>query len=446
MDMRKKAFGNDFVWGVSNSSFQNEGFSDVEGKSSSIWDTFVENPGKIKNFDHPGNACNFYFQYQDDFNLTSELGFNAFRFSLPWARFIPDLSEKINQKAISHYHKIIDACLASGLTPYITLYHWDLPQYLEDIGGWTNRDVVSYFSDYADIVTRAYGDKVKNWFVLNEPMSFTGLGYYKGYHAPGKKGVMNFLPAVHHAVLAQAEGGRVVRCNVKGVQVGTTFSCSEVTPYRNNRLNRNAAKRVDALLNRLFIEPSLGLGYPYKDLPGLRYIEQYFKPGDEDRMIFNFDMIGLQYYFRVVAKFSLTLPVVFAQEVPAAKRGAEKNVLGMEVYPKGLYKILKQFSRYKEMKKIIITEAGGAFPDKLKKDQSVKDKRRLRYHKNHLKQVLKAKKEGVPVQGYFVWTLVDNFEWSEGYSARFGLIYNDLKNCRKIIKKSGQWFRKFLTS
>lgn len=446
MRLKKEQFGSEFVWGVANSAFQNEGASYQDGKSASIWDTFVQSPGNIPNGDQPGETCQFYKHYREDFYHASALGFQAFRFSLPWTRFFPDKSGSVNPLAIAHYHQVIDACLESGMEPYITLYHWDLPQYLEEMGGWVNRDVVSFFSHYVDQVTRAYGEKVKHWFVLNEPMSFTGLGYYKGYHAPGRKGIMNFLPAVHHAVLAQAEGGRIVRRNVSQSCVGTTFSCSVVSPYRQNRLHRNAARRVDAVLNRMFIEPALGLGYPYKTLPGLRYIERYFEPGDQERMVFDFDMIGLQYYFRVVAKFSLGIPVVFADEVSATRRPVKKNTLGMEVYPQGMYKILRQFSAYKGVKKICISESGGAFQDVLSPEQEITDKKRLQYHKKHLRQVLKARQQGIPVMGYFVWTLVDNFEWREGFSARFGLLGHALNNRKSIIKKSGHWFRKFLSS
>lgn len=333
--------------------------------------------------------------------------------------------------------------MENKVVPWVTLYHWDLPQVLEDKGGWRNRSILDWFSYYIDFCTKEYGDLVKNWIVLNEPMSFVGLGYFTGEHAPGKKGMKNFLPAAHHTVLCQAIGGRIVRQNVKQAFVGTTFSCSYVTPKNLYLRNIRAAKRMDALLNRFFIEPLLGLGYPYDDFIGLHKIKKYFKPGDEKLMQFDFDFIGLQYYFRIVAEHSLFPPILFAKQVPAKTRNVKMNTMGMEIHHKGLYKILKKFNTYKNIDIIYITEAGVCLKDNFK-DNKVNDIGRIKYMKKTLVSIEKAIEKGVNIQGVFFWTLVDNFEWAEGFKPRFGLIYNNFLTQERTLKKSALWMKTFL--
>lgn len=304
-------------------------------------------------------------------------------------------------------------------------------------------DIIDWFSEYTDVCTRAYGKKVKNWIVLNEPMTFTGLGYYTGYHAPGRKGLRNFLPAAHHAALCHAEGGRIVRANVKNANTGTAFSCSHVKPLNKSEIHIKAAQRIDAIVNRLFIEPALGLGYPCDAIPSLRRIEKYFKPGDEERLKFDFDFYGVQYYFRLVSRFSLIPPLIFAREVPPEKRNAVMNAMGFEVYPKGLYKVLKKVWSYEGVKKIIVTECGVCYEDKLESGR-IHDQERLEYLKETIAYTLKAIEKEINIKGYFVWSLTDNFEWSEGYSPRFGLVYVDYPSLDRYIKDSGLWLKEFL--
>jgi beta-glucosidase len=328
------------------------------------------------------------------------------------------------------------------------LYHWDLPQALEDEGGWTNRSIVDWFSAYADTVSKAL-PKVKNWMVINEPVPFTAGGYFAGIHAPGKKGLKHFLPAVHHAALAQAEGGRAIRRNLPNAQIGTTFSCAFQEPASGSAKDKKAAARFDAVFNRLFIEPALGLGYPVDAFSTLGKIEKkYARPGDMERLRFDFDFIGVQNYTREVVEKSLWPPIVWAKEVPPEKRGiSPDNItdMGWEVAPEGMYKILKQFGAYKGVKKIYVTENGAAFPDH-PENGAVEDPKRIRFFQAYLDNVLRAQREGVPVHGYFVWSLTDNFEWAEGYRPRFGLVYLDFKTQQRIIKASGRWWQQFLAS
>ncbi|WP_066631854.1 glycoside hydrolase family 1 protein [Labilibacter marinus] len=443
--LKKNQFGSDFVWGTTISSFQNEGWPKAEGKGASIWDRFTSNYNNIKNSDKIENASNFYKDFERDIQIASELNLRVFRFSLSWTRIFPQGMGDVNLEGVYFYHRVIDCCLKHGLQPWVTLYHWDLPQKLEDLGGWTSRSIVHWFSKYTDFCTKEYGHKVKHWLVLNEPMSFVGLGYFMGYHAPGKTGLSNFLKAAHHACLCNAEGGRIVRRNVEGAQVGTAFSCSVIKPINKWFMNRRAASRMEALLNRFFIEPSLGLGYPTDIMPGLNMIQRYFNEGDEERLKFDFDFIGIQYYFRVVTKFSLFPPVLFATEIEAKKRNAKVNTMGLEVYPKGMYKILNFYHQYKGIKKIIVSESGVCYPDHVSNGK-VYDIKRTQYHRKILKQILRAQKKGIPVKGYLIWTLIDNFEWKEGFEPRFGLVYNNFKTQERIIKYSGLWFQSFLKS
>ena len=439
--IKRKDFPKNFEWGVAASAYQSEGAWDLHGKGPSIWDTFTQR----KNF-NKGNgntATDFYHNYEEDILKIKKLNLTSFRFSISWSRIFPAGTGELNQSGVEFYQNVIDCCIENKITPWITLYHWDLPQALEDKGGWKNRKIIDWFAYYVDFCTKEYGEKVKNWIVLNEPMSFVGLGYFLGEHAPGKKGLKNFLPAAHHTVLCQAIGGRIVRKNVTDAFVGTTFSCSQVTPKNFFFRNIKAANRLDALLNRFFIEPALGLGYPFESLPGLRRIEKYFHPGDDTLMQFDFDFIGVQYYFRIVAQYSIFPPILNAKEIPAVKRNVKTNTMGMEIYHKGLYQMLKKFSHYKGVRKIYITESGTCLDDTVE-EGFINDKERVKYLKKTFKQTLKALKKEINVEGYFVWTLVDNFEWAEGIKPRFGLIYNNFETQKRTLKKSAYWLQGFL--
>lgn len=441
--IKKGDFGKNFLWGVATAAYQIEGAWNEDGKGLSIWDTFSHKKGKIKTGENGDIACDFYHHYPEDIALIKQMHFDVNRFSLAWSRIKPQGTGAVNQKGVDFYHRVIDKCLELGVQPWLTLYHWDLPQALEDKKGWCNRDVVSWFSEYVDFCTKTYGDKVKNWMILNEPMAYTALGYLIGIHAPGKKGLNSFVAAAHHTVLAQAEGGRIARANVQNGNIGTTFSCSHVMPKSPIEKHIKAAERSDAFLNRLFLEPALGLGYPSKTLPILHKIEKFMQAGDEAKMAFDFDFIGLQTYTRAVAAHCMYVPGLWSKDVSAKKRHVPYTEMGWEVYPDGIYQLLKKFAAYPNIKKIIVTENGAAFPDVLENGK-VKDEKRQQYYESYLAKVLQAKQEGVPVEGYFCWSLLDNFEWQEGYRTRFGLVYTDFPTQKRYIKDSGLWFKQFL--
>lgn len=441
--LHKDQFGQDFLWGVSTAAFQIEGAHDADGKGSSIWDVFTSQKGKIKNGHHAITACDFYNSYQNDIQLIKELNIPNFRFSISWSRIMPSGTGSVNQAGIDYYNKIIDCLLESNIEPWVTLYHWDLPHALEVKGGWTNRECVTWFSDYVKICAEHFGDRVKNWMVINEPSVFTGAGYFLGIHAPGKKGITNYLKAMHHVTLSTAAGAKILRNLVQDANIGTTFSCTHIEPASEKPSDVQAAKRVDTLLNRTFIEPILGLGYPQNDLPVLKKLNNYILGDDLNNLAFEFDFIGLQCYTREVVKSSILIPYIGAELVSAEKRNVISTDMGWEVYPPALYHVLKKFNEY-NIKKIIITENGAAFPDKLTNGK-VYDIKRTHYIQDHLEQILKLKNEGYKVDGYFVWSLTDNFEWAEGYNARFGLVYVDFETQERTIKQSGLWYSSFLS-
>ena len=441
-DLVKADFGPDFKWGVAAAAYQTEGAWNLDGKSESNWDYFSRIPGKIANGENADVAADFYHRYSEDIDLIKAMNFNIFRFSVSWPRILPAGTGAVNAKGIDFYHRVIDKCLSVGVEPWVTVYHWDMPQVLEAQGGWTNRKMIDWFSEYVDVLSKEYGGKVKNWMVMNEQLAFTGNGYMNGFFAPGKKSIGAFLKAVHHAVIANAEGGRIIRKNVPGANIGFTLANTWVEPVDQDEKNIQAAVRMDAIMNRLFIEPALGLGYPEDTIPMLKKLKSYYEDGDEEKMIFDFDFIGIQYYYRTIAKKSI-IPGMRAKEIMASERGVPVNEMGGEVYPEGLYQILKKFSQYKGIRNLIVTENGTCVPDKLENGQ-IHDKERIAYFKNHLAAVLKAKKEGVNVNGYFVWSPTDNFEWDKGFSPRFGLVYVDFKTQERYIKDSGLWFRDFL--
>jgi beta-glucosidase len=430
-------FGKDFIWGVAVAAAQIEGASDKYGKGPSIWDTFSK---------RPGNACDFYHRFRDDLALVKLLNFKVFRFSISWPRLLPFGSGLINQEGIKFYHEVIDECLNLGITPYITLYHWDLPEALEQEGGWASFSVNGAFNSFVELCGREYGDKVKNWIVMNEPFGFTSLGYMLGIHAPGQTGLTNFFSAVHHAAIAQADGGRILRSEVSKANIGTTFSCSEIVPLTDSDADNLAAKRMDSLVNRLFIEPLLGLGYPTADWEVLeKFAIKHSTWRHTTRLTFDFDYIGLQNYFPLTVKYNAFVPVLQAWEVKAKTRKKPFTAMGWEVNADSFYNIIKQFAAYPQIKQLMITENGAAYKDTLRSDGLIHDQERIAYFEQYLKALLKIKNEGINVTGYMAWTLMDNFEWAEGFNKRFGLVHTDFKTQERTIKDSGYWFKDFLS-
>ena len=443
MSIHSSQFPDNFIWGVSASAAQTEGAFNKDGRGISIWDEFAR-LNKIKGKQTPFEACHFYENYEQDILHIKSLNISHFRFSLSWSRILPQGTGEVNELGINFYHRVIDTCLKHGIEPWVTLYHWDLPLALEAQGGWTNRAILTWFEDYASICMAEFGNKVKHWMVLNEPLVFTGAGYFAGYHAPGKKGLKNFLPAAYHAALVQGHIGKLIKRLNPNLQVGTTYSCSYNMPYSNSVKDVAAAKKVNALLNRFFIEPSLGMGFPVNDIPVLAKIEALKQPGDEAIMQIDFDFIGLQVYTRELIKHSYFTPYLNAKIVPAHKRKVFHTKMNWEVYPAAILEVVKSFSAYAGVKKIIITENGASFDDALL-NGVVADFHRQTYLEKHLEKLLEASHDYPKLIGYFVWSATDNFEWTEGYNQRFGLIYINFKTQERWVKNSGYWYRQFLS-
>jgi beta-glucosidase len=436
-------FGRDFNWGVSTAAYQVEGGWNEDGKGLSIWDVFTSKPGRVWNNQNGNIACDFYHRYTRDIAIMSQLRVPNFRFSISWSRILPAGTGSVSPGGIDFYNRVIDFCLDLGIEPWITLYHWDLPYELEKQGGWTNRDIIGWFCDYVAVCIRFFGDRVKRWIILNEPMVFTGAGYFLGVHAPGRKGLNSFLPAAHHAAMCQAEAGRAVRSIRSDAIVGTTFSSSYIQPFKDTPDDLQAAVRIDALLNRMFVEPLAGLGYPVRDLKLLNRLEPYVKADDEAKLAFDMDFIGVQNYTRELVTSSAFTPLLWAKIVRADKRNVETTLMNWEIYPESIYEMLVKFSAYKMPGEIVVTENGAAFPD-IVAEEAVHDVRRKRYLAQHISQVLRAKQQGVNVTGYFVWSLTDNFEWAKGYEPRFGLVHVDFATQKRIIKDSGYWYSRLV--
>jgi len=443
--MDRGDFGEDFVWGVSTAAFQIEGGYNIDGKGVSIWDEFTDKKGKIKNNHHARVACDFYHRYEEDIRLMKDLHILNYRFSIAWTRILPLGTGKVNQAGVDFYNRVIDTCIQQGITPWVTLYHWDLPQALEEKGGWTNREMITWFNEFVTVCVQHFGDRIHHWMVMNEPVAFVGAGYFFGKHAPGRWGLRYFLPAVHHATLCMVQGAKTIRKYLPHAKIGTTFSHAVLEPISLKTKHLKALKRADAILNRLFLEPILGMGYPIDEVKALKGLKKYILPGDEDNMLFDFDFIGLQTYTREVVQFSMLMPYVWANIVEPQKRGVHTvTAMNWEIHPPAIYQALKRLSSYPNMPSIIITENGAAFDDQVIAGK-VHDIARQKYLEDHIQQVGRAKSEGIPVEGYFVWTFTDNFEWAEGYLPRFGLVYVDFITQKRTVKDSGKWYAKWLS-
>jgi len=436
-------FPRGFLWGTATAAYQVEGAWNEDGKGESIWDRFSHTPGKVKNGDTGDVACDQYHRFAEDIALMRSLHQASYRFSLSWPRIQPEGSGAPNMKALDHYDRLVDALLAAGIRPSCTLYHWDLPQALEDEGGWPNRDLARHFANYAAVVAEALGDRVSVFALFNEPYVFTELGYGSGGHAPGRKeGVAGFLRAAHTANLAQGDAFRAMKSVAPKAQIGGAYSMSPGAPASNSEADRAATERFHGVNNALFLEPPLAGRYPgaFVDA-GQAFKLMGFEPGDGERMKAPLDWIGINYYFRnVVADPGPDAEprlFRFASKMP---RQGPLTHFGWEVWPQGLYDIVMRIARDYHLP-IEITENGCSYPDGPGTDGRVADERRIAYFKEHLAALSRAIADGAPVRGYHAWSLLDNFEWAQGYGERFGLVHVDfVHDRRRTVKDSGRWY------
>ncbi|MCX7608140.1 MAG: GH1 family beta-glucosidase [Anaerolineales bacterium] len=446
--MAKLVFPKEFIWGVATSAYQIEGAWNEDGKGVSIWDTFVHTPDKIRNHETGDVAVDHYHRYKEDIVLMADLGFRHYRFSTAWTRLLPEGTRRVNPKGIAFYDRLIDTLLKHKIEPYLCLYHWDLPQALQDKGGWTNRETVFAFVEYARLVTKHFGDRLKVIFTHNEPWVAAFVGHFLGEHAPGMKDMGAALKAIHHILLSHGMAAQAIRAEAKHpIRIGVTLNLNPVYPASDSKKDQEAAVRVDAIMNRIQLDPLLKGTTPIQEFKILKpLIGNLIQPGDLET-IRTLDILGVNYYSRTVIKHSSKIPLVNVEQV--YPEGNEYS--GMwEIFPEGLYTLLRRIQQEylaplgNLAPTLMITENGVPVPDGLDFDGRVRDERRIRYLKNHLVQLHRAIQDGVPVKGYFHWSLMDNFEWAWGYSQRFGLVYVDFSTQKRTVKDSGRWFARVM--
>lgn len=446
--MTKRQFPSDFVWGAATAAYQVEGAAAEDGKGRSIWDTFCEVPGVIVDGSTGAVACDQYHRYAKDVAIMAELGLGAYRFSISWPRVQPDGRGPANPQGLYYYRRLVDELHAHDIEPYVTLYHWDLPQALQDAGGWPARDTAYRFADYAELVADALGDGVSNWITLNEPMVAANAGYGNGIHAPGIRDLDASLAATHHLLLGHGLGLAVLRERVRpGSRCGISLNQTITDPATSAPADAAAASRVDGHNNRMYLDPVLTGAYP-ADMVELFGPSRFASVAEGDLELISrpIDFLGVNYYRRSLVRAA---PGVDGQASGVLKaevllpEGVEVTAVGWPVQADGLRDLLVHLTKqYPGLPPLMVTENGAAFADPEPDRGTVDDARRLAYLHSHLGATYDALEAGVDVRGYFVWTLVDNFEWAEGYTVRFGIVHVDYASQQRTIKSSGRWYGK----
>jgi beta-glucosidase len=438
-------FPKDFWWGAATSSYQIEGAWNEDGKGESIWDRFARTPGKIKDGDTGDVACDSYHRWREDIALMRALNLNSYRFSIAWPRIQPSGAGPANPKGIDFYSKLVDALLEAKIRPLLTLFHWDLPQALEEAGGWPNRETADRFADYAAIVARALGDRVADWILLNEAVVFTTDGYLSGKKAPGRKSLPATLRATHTANLAQGKGFRALKAVRPQAHVGSAFSMSPCEAATDSKADNLAAARAHAFRNVWFLEPALKGRYPHAFSIFPSYL-MGIKSGDMEQVRTPLDFIGINVYDRTIVSAPSISARLFNPQfwlLPAKmNRGVAgpKTDLGWEVWPKAMYDAVMQTTHDYDRPVIEITENGCAYSDGPSAEGLIHDSRRISYLQAHLSSLAQAIRDGADVRGYHHWSLMDNFEWEEGFSQRFGLVHVDYKTQKRTVKDSEKWY------
>ncbi|RKG91788.1 GH1 family beta-glucosidase [Corallococcus terminator] len=441
-----RQFPPDFLWGVATSAYQIEGATTVDGRGESIWDRFAATPGKINDKSDGSVACEHYRRWPEDIELMRWMGLKSYRFSIAWPRILPAGRGQVNTAGVDFYSKLVDSLLGAGIEPFVTLYHWDLPQVLEDQGGWPMRATGDAFVEYADVMSRALGDRVKRWITHNEPWCISVLGYGNGEHAPGHKDWSKALATSHQLLLSHGKSVQVIRSNVKNAEVGITLNLTPGEPASPSPEDADACRDFDGGFNRWFLEPLYGRGYP------MDVVEDHVKAGRIPNAKLDFiqegdlktiseptDFLGVNYYSRAVLR---------SNRIPEEKNAPRtvfvnpaKTDMDWEVYPKGLTKLLVHLEKEYKPGPIYITENGCAYSTGLSADGRVHDTQRVDYLRTHLEACADAIGQGVNLAGYFAWSLLDNFEWAYGYEKRFGLVYVDYATQQRTPKDSAHLYR-----
>lgn len=446
-------FPEGFVWGAATSAFQVEGATGADGRGPSIWDDFCARPGAVLGGDTGEPGADHYRRMHEDIALMRELGLGAYRFSVSWPRAVPGGTGAPNPAGIDFYDRLTDALLEAGITPWPTLYHWDLPSELEEAGGWPARDTALRFAEYAAVMGEALGDRITDWTTLNEPWCAAFLGYAAGIHAPGRQDAAASLAAAHHLLLAHGLAARELR-RASGARVGIVLNPAEFVPYRPVPEDIDAVRRADGVRNRLFTGPLLRGAYPADVREDLAPVSDFgfVADGDLETIAAPLDFIGVNYYSAeaVAADREAAGDAAAGTGPDPALVGTAPAVLlplgdrrtGMDwgVDPRGMYGVLTRLAAEAPGTDLYVTENGAAYPDELGPDGRVRDTERVDYLRDHLLAVRAAVRTGAPVKGYFAWSLLDNFEWAWGYSQRFGLVHVDFATQRRTVKDSGRWY------
>lgn len=438
--MKITEFPKDFIWGSATASYQIEGAYKEDGKGESIWDRFSHTPGKVDNGDTGDIACDHYHRYEDDIKLMKEIGIKYYRYSLSWPRIFPDGTGKPNEKGLDFYKRLTDKLLENGITPAITLFHWDLPQIIEDKGGWANRETVKYFEDYSAYVLKTFGDVVPMWFTHNEPFVYSFLGHAYGIHAPGYTDTARALNVTHNLLLSHGKVVSMYRnMNLNG-KIGMALNLSTKYPVSQKEEDINAAILSDGFVFRWYLDPLYKGSYP-KDV--LEYYSRRninFEYPQEDLKIIKepTDFLALNYYEPEFVRYDKDAEFVGINNELTNYERTEMNWI---VEPKGLYDLLVRLDRDYGKPNLFVSENGAAFKDVVESDGSIRDDRRINYVREHLLACNKAIQDGVNLKGYFLWSFMDNFEWSFGYSKRFGIVHVDFNTLKRTIKQSGYWYK-----
>lgn len=438
--MRTTTFPAGFVWGAATSAYQVEGAWAEDGKGESIWDRFAHTPGTIEDGSSGDVAADQYHRYREDVAIMCDLGLGAYRFSISWPRIFPDASGTVNRAGLDYYDRLVDALLEHGITPFPTLYHWDLPQWLQDRGGWATRAIIPAFSRYAETVTAALSDRVTTWTVLNEPFIFVFDGLHWGRHAPGIANETLALQASHVVNLAHADAIQAIRAVRGGLAVGSAFSTDPAYPMSDDPDDVAAAERAHAFADLWFLEPLLNGRYPVAFLDQDRVLAgMNIRPGDFEAMATRFDFIGINNYSRIMCGFDPAEP---HRGIRRGSGPGERTGFDWEIHPGAIHAIVRRISDDYGRPPIYITENGCAYPTGPGPDGRVRDVERIAFYEAHIGQVARSIDEGCDVRGYFAWSLIDNFEWLAGFDQRFGIVWCDLHgDQRRIVKDSGHWLR-----
>ncbi len=437
--MARVVFPEGFRWGAATASYQIEGAARADGKGESIWDRFAHTAGKIENGDTGDRACDSYHRYRDDVALLRAMQLNSYRFSIAWPRIQPEGHGPANAAGLDYYRRLIDALLGAGIRPFPTLYHWDLPQALEERGGWPERDTAARFADYAALVVRALGDRVSEWMLFNEPAIFTFFGYGIGIHAPGLRSRGAMLRATHVVNLAQGEAFRAVKAERAGLCVGSAFSMSPTVPASGKAEDAAAAERMHGWLNDWSLRPALRGVYPDAFETGLPP-ELDVREGDMARVRAPLDFVGVNLYFRTPVRADRDSLGLGARALGMGADEGPKTEFGWEVWPDSLHDMLLRVTRDYERPSIEVTENGCSYSDGPGADGVIRDQRRIDFHRGYLAALERAIRAGADVRGYHAWTLLDNFEWAAGFAQRFGLAFTDFASCERKLKQSGEWY------